>query len=222
MGILKAYIWDLDGTLLDSYGSIVSSLVSIAHECNAEDSREEILKAVKQGTVSAYLRSLSERTGKDNASLYQRYREVSHARMSEIGLIRGAAETLEALKHAGARHFVYTHRGSSTGPLLDRLGLNDFFEEVVTFEYGFSPKPSGDGIRYLLDKYSLEKSETAYVGDRRLDMECALDAGVQAVLYLPEGSCVIPTGGEDLVVHSLEELTEKTYNLQTYVTFPQP
>ena len=28
----KAYIWDLDGTLLDSYGSIVSSLVSVARD----------------------------------------------------------------------------------------------------------------------------------------------------------------------------------------------
>ena len=27
---LNAYIWDLDGTLFDSYGSIVSSLVSLA------------------------------------------------------------------------------------------------------------------------------------------------------------------------------------------------
>ena len=35
MGIIKAYIWDLDGTLLDSYGSIVSSLVSVARECGA-------------------------------------------------------------------------------------------------------------------------------------------------------------------------------------------
>ncbi len=198
----------MDGTLLDSYGSIVSSLVSVARECGTKDSRTEILEAVKQGSVSAYLRNLSDRTAKDNAFLYQRYREVSHARMDEIGLIRGAAETLEALKNAGARHFVYTHRGKSTGPLLDRLGLTGFFEEVVTFEYGFRPKPSGDGIRYLLDKYNLEKSETVYVGDRRLDMECAMDAGVRAVLYLPEGSCVIPAGGEDLVILSLEELAE--------------
>ena len=129
---IEAYIWDLDGTLLDSYGSIVSSLVVVSRECGVRDSREEILKAVKQGSVSAYLRNLSERTGKDDAGLYRRYREVSHERMDEITLIPGAAETLEALRRAGARHFVYTHRGSSTGPLLDRLGLTDCFEEIVS------------------------------------------------------------------------------------------
>ena len=206
--MMKAYIWDLDGTLLDSYGSIVSSLVSVSRECGEQDSRETILKAVKQESVSAYLRDLSERTGKDNAFLYRRYREISHERMDEIGLIPGAAETLEALRRAGAKHFVYTHRGGSTGPLLDRLGLTGFFEEIVTFEYGYQPKPSGDGVRYLVDKYGLNKDETAYVGDRSLDVACAVDAGIRAVLYLPEGACVQPTGKEDLVIASLEELAE--------------
>ena len=202
----KAYIWDLDGTLLDSYGSIVSSLVTVARGCGAEDGREEIMKTVKQGSVSGYLRNLAERTGREYAGLYQTYREVSHGRLDEIGLIPGAAETLEALRKAGAKHFVYTHRGKSAVPLLERLGLAGFFEETVTFEYGFTPKPSGDGVRYLLGRYGLEKAETAYVGDRTLDVECALDAGVRAVLYLPEGSCVEPAGREDLVIRSLEEL----------------
>ena len=206
MRILKAYIWDLDGTLLDSYGSIVSSLVNVSLECHQRDSREEILKAVKQGSVSAYLRNLSDRTGIDNAFLYQRYREISHERMDEITLIPGAEKTLETLRRAGAKHFVYTHRGSSTGPLLDRLGLTAFFEEIVTFEYGFQPKPSGDGVRYLVERYGLDREETAYVGDRPLDIACALDAGVRAVLYLPEGTCVQPTGKEDLIISSLEEL----------------
>lgn len=206
MRILKAYIWDLDGTLLDSYGSIVSSLVNVSLECHQRDSREEILKAVKQGSVSAYLRNLSDRTGIDNDFLYQRYREISHERMDEITLIPGAEKTLETLRRAGAKHFVYTHRGSSTGPLLDRLGLAAFFEEIVTFEYGFQPKPSGDGVRYLVERYGLDREETAYVGDRPLDIACALDAGVRAVLYLPEATCVQPTGKEDLIISSLEEL----------------
>lgn len=205
---MKAYIWDLDGTLLDSYGSIVSSLVCVALECGAEDSRETIMRAVKQGSVSGYLRVLSQQSGKDYAVLYQLYREVSHGRMDEIGLIPGAVETLKVLRNAGARHFVYTHRGGTTGPLLDRLGLTAFFEEIVTFEYGFQPKPSGDGVRYLVDKYALEKAETAYIGDRPLDVACARDAGVQAVLYLPEDSCVELTGMEDRVIRTLKELTE--------------
>ena len=43
---INAYIWDLDGTLFDSYGSIVSSLVDVAAECGAMDTDTEILKAM--------------------------------------------------------------------------------------------------------------------------------------------------------------------------------
>ena len=206
--MIKSYIWDLDGTLLDSYGSIVSSLVCVARECGMEDESGGILKAVKQGSVSGYLRELAGRSGEEYTELYRMYRTVSHDRLEEIGLIPGTLETLEALRNAGARHFVYTHRGKSTGKLLERLGLTAFFEEIVTFEYGFTPKPSGEGVNYLVEKYALEKAETAYVGDRTLDVECAVDAGVRAILYLPEGSCVEPTGKEDLVIRSLEDLAD--------------
>ena len=98
--------------------------------------------------------------------------------------------------------------GRSTLPLLERLGLTHYFVEIVTFEHGFRPKPSGDGVAYLVRKYGLDKKQTAYVGDRSLDVLCAKDAGVAAILYCPEDSCVIPSGNEDLVIRHLTELTE--------------
>ena len=204
--MIRSYIWDLDGTLLDSYGSIVSSLVAVARECGAEDAYDEIMKAVKLGAVSAYLRELAGRCGRDYARLYERYREISHDRLGEITLIPGAFHTLDSLRNAGARHYVYTHRGSSAGSLLERLGISDFFTEVVTFEYGFKPKPSGEGVTYLIRKYGLKKEETAYVGDRPLDILCAKDAGVKAVLFCPEDTCVSPSGIEDLVISRLDDL----------------
>jgi phosphoglycolate phosphatase-like HAD superfamily hydrolase len=46
------------------------------------------------------------------------------------------------------------------------------------------------------------------VGDRTLDVLFAKDAGVQAVLYLPEGACVAPTGEEDRIIRNLSDLAE--------------
>ena len=205
---LQAYIWDLDGTLFDSYGPIVSGLLEVAQECGIPDTRERILKAVKQGSVSGYLRDLSAGSGKNTETLYQLYRMYSHARDNEIVLIPGAAETLKALRDQGAKHFVYTHRGASSRPLLERLGIIGYFAEIVTSEHAFKPKPSGEGVVYLAEKHGLDKMKTAYVGDRTLDVLCAKDAAVQAILYLPEESCVIPTGQEDRIVRKLEELAD--------------
>ncbi len=205
---ISNYIWDLDGTLLDSYGCIVSSLEELAGECHTQDSAAEIMRIVKQGSVTEYVRGLAERTGRDSGTLFRRYREISHARTDMITLIPGAAETLQALKNRGARHFVYTHRGDSSFPLLDRLDIRRYFTEIVTSGNGFRPKPSGEGVAYLAEKYRLDRAATAYVGDRTLDVYCAKDAGVQAILYLPEDSCVRPTGAEDRIIRRLEELAE--------------
>ena len=185
---MTAYIWDLDGTLLDSYALITAAAASAAADAGIYDTDEQVMRAVKQGSVTAYLKDVSRRCGKPYEDLQQR------------------KETLERLRNAGAAHFVYTHRGISSEPILQRLEILQYFRETVTSVYGFAPKPSGEGIIYLLDKYRLDALRTWYVGDRTLDVFCAKDAGVKALLYLPEGSCVTETGMEDRVVRDLREI----------------
>ena len=203
---MRAYIWDLDGTLLDSYEMITAAAFRTGAEAGAKDTEEDVHRAVKQGSVSAYLRDVSARTGETFEDLFARYRAYTHRTDDRIRLIGGAREALERTRRQGAVHFVYTHRGSSSGPILRRLGILECFREVVTSEYGFRPKPSGEGVRYLTGRYGLDPADTWYVGDRSLDVLCAKDAGVRAVLYLAPDSCVSATGLEDRIIHSLGEL----------------
>ena len=203
---MNAYIWDLDGTLLDSYGAITEAARKTAADAGLDDPESDVLRAVKRESVSAYLRSVSTRSGKTAEELFEKYRTYTHALDGRITLIDGAKEALERLRKAGAIHFVYTHRGSSSGPILQRLGILDSFREVVTSVYGFRPKPSGEGVRYLVDRYCLDPERTWYAGDRSLDVACAKDAGVKALLFLQEGTCVEATGTEDRVIRSLDEL----------------
>ena len=203
---MTTYIWDLDGTLLDSYGVITAAAAETAAEAGQNDPEELVYKGVKQGSVTSYLKDVSARSGETVEKLMERYRFHTHSNDDLITLTDGAAEALERLRKAGAVHFVYTHRGPSSEPILRRLGILDFFREVVTAEYRLAPKPSGDGVRYIVDKYGLDPQETWYAGDRTLDVLCAKDAGVKALLYLPEGTCVSATGQEDRIIHDLGEL----------------
>ena len=203
---MEAYIWDLDGTLLDSYEMIVKAAVRTAADEGIKDSKEDVLKAVKQESVTAYMEKAGARCGKTAREMFAQYQKHTHALDDLITLMDGAKETLERLRNSGAVHFVYTHRGNSSEPILQRLGILDCFREVVTSIYGFSPKPSGEGVRYLLEKYSLDPDETWYVGDRTQDVFCAKDAGVKALLYLAPDTCVEATGQEDRIVQDLREI----------------
>ena len=161
---------------------------------------------MKRESLSAYLRDVSTRSGVPFETLLQQYRTYTHLTDDGIELMEGARATLDRLRRNGATHDVFTHRGASSGPILRRLGIYDRFREVVTSEYGFQPKPSGEGIRYLVDKYALDPEQTWYVGDRAMDVLSAKDAGVKAILLLPEDSCVIPTGREDRIIRFLREI----------------
>ena len=131
---MTAYIWDLDGTLLDSYEMIVEAAARTAAEEGIYDSKEHVLKAVKQGAVTAYMEEISEQCGKTVKELFGRYREHTHALDDRIKLIDGAKETLEGLQKAGAAHFVYTHRGSSSGPILERIDIQKSVAHVDYFD----------------------------------------------------------------------------------------
>ena len=203
---MTAYIWDLDGTLLDSYEMITAAAARTAADAGVYDEEAAVHRAVKQDSVSGYMRDVSARSGKPFEELMAQYRRYTHETDDRITLIDGAAEALERLRKAGAVHFVYTHRGQSSRPILRRLGILDCFREVVTSAYRFAPKPSGDGVRYLLEKYGLDPAQTWYAGDRTIDVLCAKDAGVKALLLLQPGTCVSRTGQEDRIISSLSEL----------------
>ena len=85
-----------------------------------------------------------------------------------------------------------------TIPVLENLGLDRFFREVVSSLNGFPRKPAPDALLYLLEKYRLETDRVYYVGDRTLDVGCAKSAGVRSVLYSPSG-----TGTADYVIRDL-------------------
>ena len=200
---MTAYIWDLDGTLLDSYDVITEAAVRAAADAGIHDAPEEVLKTVKRSSLSAYLKEAGARCGAAPEKLAEDYRRYTHSLDDRIRLMPGAREALDRLRQAGAEHYVFTHRGASSEPILRRLGILDFFREVVTAEYGFPSKPSGDGLRYLMEKYGLDPAETWYVGDRAMDILCAKNAGVRAILLQPEDSYVPATGKEDRIVRDL-------------------
>ena len=203
---MTAYIWDLDGTLLDSYGVIVEAAARTAADEGINDPKDYILKVVKQKSCTAYMEEIGSQCGKTVREVFAQYQKHTHALDDLITLIDGAKETLERLQEAGAVHFIYTHRGSSSEPILERLGVLKCFREVVTSMYGFAPKPSGEGVRFLVEKYGLDPEQTWYVGDRTLDVYCAKDAGVKALLFLAPDTCVEATGQEDRIVKDLREI----------------
>ncbi len=200
---MTAFIWDLDGTLLDSYGVIVSSLHQTLAELGVDMDSEEIRRRATTGSVSDVVDYAVAETGRTFQEIKGRYSAINSGRYLEIAAMPHAAEALEQTAALGAVHFVYTHRGSTSTPVLEHLGLARYFREVVTSLNGFPRKPAPDALLYLLEKHCLDRNQVYYVGDRTLDVDCAKNAGVRSVLYAPSGD-----GEADVVVRDLLDIRE--------------
>lgn len=199
-------IWDLDGTLLDSYGVIVAGLHGALAEQGVDGDPQEILRCVTRFSIGKWFTDVCAAYGLSREKLRDRYLELSEGRYRDITLMPHAVEILERAAKAGLSHFVFTHRGETTGPVLDHLGILPYFTEIITALDGFPHKPSPEGALYLVDKYRMDKDRTWFIGDRSVDIDCARNAGIRSILYRPKGSWVEATGREDGVVADLLEI----------------
>ncbi|MDO4491832.1 MAG: HAD-IA family hydrolase [Lachnospiraceae bacterium] len=204
----EAFIWDLDGTLLDSYGEIVSSTVLACQEHGIFLDEKYVLDYSILKSGKELMEMECHKHGVAYEDLYQSYLRHHHAKTEEIAAAPNAEAILRALTEQGIPCFVFTHRGKSTMPVLKRLKLDSYFTEIITMEGAFPRKPAPDGNLYLVEKYGLDKEYTYFVGDRQLDMESAENAGLKKILYIPDYSVAKPSGREDYVISDFMEILE--------------
>jgi len=201
-----SFIWDLDGTLTDSYPAIIPAAQEILAGAGIVRTADELYTEMIRSSVGSVLERLAAEHSLDPVQLKRDFNRLNDGRIGEIRPMPHAAETLAALQRAGHRSFVFTHRGASCPAILAQTGLASYFSEVLTALSGFPRKPAPDGILYLMEKHALSASRCCYVGDRGLDIEAANNAGIDSILYLPPGSPVQPTGREGHIVRDLLEI----------------
>ena len=175
-------IWDVDGTLIDSYDSIIDSINKTIEQYGISYERDYIRNVIQSTSTGTFLEEIADINNLDPKELWDYYNsaEIDY---SKIKLMPNVKETLEQLDRMGVKNFIYTHRGESLYKILELLDINKYFIEVVGKNNGFKRKPNPEAINYLVDKYQLDKESTYYVGDRLIDQESARNAGIGAIYY---------------------------------------
>ena len=179
-----AFIWDLDGTLLDSYEAILSGIEETFRQFAIPYHKEEVRSYILKYSVQDLLVQVAEERKLDVEVLNQVRAQSLAEKNAQVVLIPGAREMLDWTDQVGIRNFVYTHKGDNALTILRDLGLESYFTEILTSQSGFARKPSPEAATYLLDKYQLDPEKTYYIGDRTLDVEFAQNSGIQSINFL--------------------------------------
>ena len=203
-----AYIWDLDGTLVDSYPAIIPATQRACTEFGLEFNADYIHNEIIRTSVGTFIEHEAAQHQLDPAPIKARFNVLNDDSIGNIVAMPHAKEILQRLTEAGHSCFMVTHRGESCLRILRQTELLPYFTEIVTCLSGFPRKPAPDAILYLLEKYSLSKANCFYVGDRSLDIEAANKAGIGSILYLDPSSPGKATGMETYIVSDLLEIID--------------
>ena len=179
-----AFIWDLDGTLLDSYEAILSGIEETFAQFSIPYDKEQVREFILKFSVQDLLEQVAEERKLDVEVLNQVRAQSLAEKNAQVVLMPGAREMLGWADETGIQQFVYTHKGDNALTILRDLGLESYFTEILTSQSGFERKPSPEAANYLIDKYQLDSEKTYYIGDRTLDVEFAQNSGIQSLNFL--------------------------------------
>lgn len=205
---VAAVLFDFDGTLVDSYAAIAASVNHVrARRGLAALSVDEVKRHVGRGPDHLLRHTVP---GGDVASDLAVYRAHHPAVMGPLTrLLPGAAQALVQLKGAGLRLGLCSNKPRVfSQALLEQLGIARHFDVVLGPEDVARLKPAPDMIDRAVEKLSVPREETLYVGDMTVDIETARAAGV-AVWVLPTGSdarATLIAARPDRIIESLDDL----------------
>jgi phosphoglycolate phosphatase len=178
----RGVLFDLDGTLVDSYEAIAASL---NHARRAFGEPGLSLAAVR-GMVGHGLESLIEQAlGPERvAEGVCRFREHYAAICLEATRpLPGVTTTVPELRRRGYRMGVASNKPARFGrPILDHLGLGPHLDAVLGPDLVSRPKPDREMVDRLLAMLGLAAAEAVYVGDMVVDVETCRNAGVRCWL----------------------------------------
>jgi HAD superfamily hydrolase (TIGR01509 family) len=209
-------IFDIDGTLVTFRFDVQGTRRALIRELSSRGFRTDGLSLTTPTQVILDTAEGQVRRGEVNADFdslrgvfYQILDKFELDSVAFTSILPGTAESLTHLKSRGVRLAVLTNSGRKAATAtLERAGLNDMFEFVLTRDDTASMKPRPEGLGKALLMLDLPPSEVYYVGDTPMDIIAAKAAGLK-VISVATGSYSedrLRSEGADYVVSSMAGL----------------
>jgi phosphoglycolate phosphatase len=175
---LRAVIFDLDGTLVDSSSEIAVALGRTFQERKLPPlSRERVETLIGRGVVVLVERALAEvgAATADTAAVVERF-ETHYAQTvgTAAALFPGVAEGMQRFQAAGWPMAVVTNKPRYfTEHLLERLGVKPLLAAIVAGDDGIRRKPHGDMLVAACNAMDVLPEHTLMLGDSDNDIVAA-------------------------------------------------
>ena len=183
----RAVLFDLDGTLVDSYAALAKAV----NYARREHGLADLSAARIRGFIGNGLEPLLQRAF-DTDDVPRSAREAFETRYDEIcceesKLLDDVHDTVAALHGLGVAMAVCTNKPTPfSKKILDFLALAPFFRAIVGPDLAGARKPDARHLLHALAATGCAPDHALFVGDMPIDVAAARNSGIAAA--------VVPTG----------------------------
>lgn len=212
----SAILFDLDGTLIDSAPDVRRALNRVLEPLGRRPHTvAEVKDLVGHGARVLMERALAATGEVPSADEIDGLTAAFLADYAENPVVHstvfpGARESVARLRDAGVPLAICTNKpAKTTEPVMEELGLLEFFPVIVCGDDVEHRKPDGRHVLHTIERAGGDPADSVMIGDSENDIYAARDARVPSVA-VTFGYCHVPHAelGADALIDAYDELED--------------
>lgn len=184
--MVKAILFDLDGTLLNTSADICKTLnESLSLFALPRVTLEDTIKFIGNGAKKLIVRAVG-----NNVDYIERVYADYVVRFAQCGnssttLYDGEREFLIAAKRAGIKFAIITNKPQNATEIVCKQLLSEFgFDLIIGMSNKFVLKPDPESTLYAIKELGVNRDECLFLGDGETDVLTAKNAGITGISAL--------------------------------------
>lgn len=209
----QTYIFDLDGTLLDTLQDLANSVnFAMKEKKYPQRTVDEVRSFIGNGIAKLMERAVPADTSKDDyADALAIFKAHYLAHLADnTKVFDGMIEVVDMLKAQGCKVAVVSNKAHDAAQAVVKDYFQDRFDMVVGKMDCFPTKPAPDAVFYVMKSLQSKAEDCIYIGDSDVDVETAHNAGLPCI--------GVTWGNRDrslLEKHGADWIADKPYEIIT-------